>query len=96
MTNAYTFIPKPTGTPYQNVNPQGKEQYDQSTIIYDDPNTFYDGVDAFAWTDVAKPSGESQIIISPGMATGLITPPTYSTEQIINISDWTKISKPTT
>lgn len=48
-------IPKPTGTNYTNDNPQGREQYDQSSIMYDDPNIFYDGVNQSQWTDINKP-----------------------------------------
>lgn len=51
----WTNIPKPTGTNYTNVNPNGKTQYDQADLIYDDPNVFYDGVNPNEWTDVNKP-----------------------------------------
>lgn len=53
----YTNITKPTGTAYANINSQGKEQYDQSDITYDDANVFYDGVNQSQYTPVAKPSG---------------------------------------
>lgn len=51
----WTNIPKPTGTSYTNVNPAGKEQYDQVDITYDSATTFYDGANPNMWTDVAKP-----------------------------------------
>lgn len=38
------------------VNPQGKEQYDQPSLAYDDANTFYDGVNTTQWTNVTKPT----------------------------------------
>lgn len=52
---AWTNIAKPASSSYMNVNPQGKEQYDQSTLTYDDVSTFYDGVDLSQWTNIAKP-----------------------------------------
>ena len=51
----WTFVGKPTASVYTNVNPMGKEQYDQSSLTYDDANTFYDGVNAAQWTGIAKP-----------------------------------------
>lgn len=51
----WTPVPKPISSLWSTVNPQGKEQYDQSTITYDDSNTFYDGVVPNQWTAVAKP-----------------------------------------
>lgn len=59
MTNPYTYISKPVGTPYTNVNPQGLEQYDQASIQYDDSSIFYDGVNQTAYTNIAKPTGSS-------------------------------------
>ena len=53
---SWTNVAKPTGTTYTNVNPQGKEQYDQSDVIYDSATTYYDGVNTNQWTDVSKPS----------------------------------------
>lgn len=52
----WTTIAKPGPQAYTNLNPQGKEQYDQASILYDDPNVFYDGVNQMEWTDVAKPT----------------------------------------
>lgn len=57
---SWTTVPKPTGTNYTNVNPVGKEQYDQPSIMYNDPNVFYDGVNQNQWTDVAKPTSPAQ------------------------------------
>ena len=56
MPITYTNVPKPTGPAYTNLNAQGKEQYDQSSILYDDPNIFYDGVNQSQYTNVAKPA----------------------------------------
>lgn len=53
---AYTKVPKPTGLNYTNVNPSGKQQYDQANITYDDVNTFYDGINPGMYTNVAKPT----------------------------------------
>lgn len=52
---AYTFISKPVGTTYTNTNPIGKQEYDQFDIMYDDPNTFYDGIDMNQYTNIPKP-----------------------------------------
>lgn len=54
--SAWTNIPKPTTTTYTNVNPMGKEQYDQSSLTYDDANTYYDGINMAQWTSIAKPT----------------------------------------
>ncbi len=91
----WTTVPKPGAQTYTNLNPQGREQYDQPTIFYDDPNIFYDGINPSQWTDVAKPIGEGTITIMSGMATGLIMPPTYTTSHTITSSRWTKVHKPT-
>lgn len=56
MPDAYTYIPKPTSSTYTFINFQGKEMYDQSEIIYDDPNTFYDGSNPNAYTYIPKPT----------------------------------------
>ena len=55
MTN-YIDINKPSGTDYTNQNTVGKEQYDQSSIEYDDTGVFYDGMDESLYTNVSKPS----------------------------------------
>lgn len=52
----YTKIPKPTAGNYMNVNPVGKEQYDQSSITYDSANTFYDGINMTQYTKIPKAS----------------------------------------
>lgn len=43
-------------TAYTNVNPQGKQTYDQSDITYNDANVFYDSIDFNAYTYVETPS----------------------------------------
>jgi len=50
-------VPKPTGTVYTNVNPLGKQQYDDPGVMYDDPNTYYDSVNMNQYTKVTKPVG---------------------------------------
>ncbi len=57
MTDPYTYLAKPTGANYTNINAQGKEQYNQASLTYDDVNTFYDGVDQNAYIKIAKPTG---------------------------------------
>ncbi len=53
---AWNNVPKPGAQAYTNLNPVGKEQYDQFDIMYDDPNVFYDGVNPLQWSNVAKPT----------------------------------------
>ena len=91
----WTSISKPTGTPYTTINATGKEQYDQANIAYDDSGIFYDGVNTSAWANVSKPTGNNSVTITVGMATGLITQPTYSVPHYIIIDNWTRITKPT-
>lgn len=52
----WTNIPKPNNANYTSVNPIGKEQYDQTDLIYDSTATYYDGVNLGAWTNVNKPT----------------------------------------
>ena len=89
---AWNTVTKPTTSGWANTNPSGRTQYDQSNITYDDASIFYDGVDSSAWSMVTKPTNAK--LITFGMATGLITPPTYSRQQ--DASSWTKVQKPIT
>lgn len=52
---AWNNVSKPSVIGYTNVNPRGKEEYDQADIAYDDSNSYYDGVNPNQWTDVSKP-----------------------------------------
>lgn len=54
----YTKIPKPSAGIYTNLNPQGKEQYDQQSVAYDDSGTFYDGINMAQYTKVAKATAQ--------------------------------------
>jgi hypothetical protein len=56
---SWTKISKPNSSTYTNVNAQGKEQYDQPSLSYDDANTFYDGVNQSEWTNLSKPNNNS-------------------------------------
>lgn len=89
----YTNIPKPVGANYTNLNAQGREQYDQADLSYDDSSTYYDGVNQLAYTNVAKPfnSGGN---ITMGMTTGLLIPFTYSTNHSLASDPYTYIQKP--
>ncbi len=52
----WTNVAKPGAQNYTNLNPQGKEQYDQADIIYDSSTTYYDGTNPNQYTNVAKPT----------------------------------------
>lgn len=55
----YTYISKPVGTTYTNINPGGKTQYDQSDVTYDQATMYYDGVNPSEYTNIAKPTSTS-------------------------------------
>lgn len=92
--SSWTNVSKPSDSTYVKISPQGQETYDESTITFDDPNVFYDGVNALAWTDVSKPTGESQSSTLVGIATGLFMPLTKSSVMSVVESQWTKVNKP--
>lgn len=52
---AWSNVSKPGAQTYTNVNPQGKEQYDQPDLSYDSAITYYDGVNLAQWSDISKP-----------------------------------------
>lgn len=56
---AWNNVPKPGVSDWDNVNPHGKEQYDQETLTYNDATTFYDGIVPDQWTGIAKPAGSA-------------------------------------
>jgi len=60
----YTNVAKPTGAPYTTPNPQGRQTYDQAELIYNDADTFYDGVNTTAYVSVAKPTGSVYTLIA--------------------------------
>jgi len=53
---AWTNISKPSANSWTRTNPQGREQYDDPSVSYDDSGVFYDGVNQSAWTNLSKPS----------------------------------------
>lgn len=55
----YTNINKPTVTGYNNLNPVGKQTFDDAGVSYDDSATTYDGTDPILYTNVSKPVGTS-------------------------------------
>lgn len=61
---SWITIAKPSGSIWTAINGQGREQYDQSDIEYDDADTFYDGVNNSAWTNIAKPVSSTWTKIS--------------------------------
>lgn len=57
MSDAYIKINKPTGTPYNNINPPGKIPYDDPMVLYDAGNIAFDGGDGTSYIKVSKPTG---------------------------------------
>ena len=53
---AWTNINKPSANTYTNLNPTGREQYDQADITFDSSSAFYDGVNQSQWSNTAKPT----------------------------------------
>lgn len=51
----WTSVPKPSSSLWTTVTFMGKEAYDQSSITYDDSNTYYDGINPNQYTSVPKP-----------------------------------------
>ncbi len=94
MTTIYTNLTKPSGTSYTNTNTVGKQQYDQSSLTYDDSSTFYDGINQSQYTNLIKPTINVTVIVA-GTATGLLMPPTYAQNLTIGVDPYTRISKPT-
>lgn len=61
----YTNVPKPTNATYTNVNVAGgREMFDDAGVLFDDPNTFFDGTNNAAWTNVSKPTGSAYTSVS--------------------------------
>lgn len=52
----YTIIPKPSQTAYTQVTFQGKQIYDDPSVLYDEASVFYDSYNPSQYTTVAKPS----------------------------------------
>ena len=53
----YTNIAKPSGATYTQVNPVGRETYDDPTVTFDSSAIFYDGINQSLYTNISKPSG---------------------------------------
>lgn len=90
---AYTNIPKPTDSNYIGVYTQGKQNYDDPTISFDDIAVFYDSTNYSAYTTVNKPNG--YMTLTPGMTMGLLIPLTNPVNREIG-QPYVKINKPTT
>ncbi len=87
--NTYTKVTKPVGTVYSNAIPTGFERYDQSTVMYDDTGTFYDGTNYSLYTKISKPAFTTT---NAGMSMGLLMPLTRKVTT--TTSPWTKVTKP--
>jgi hypothetical protein len=88
---AWNKVTKPSSSSYTNVNPTGREQYDQINLTYDESTVFYDGVNQSAWTNVAKPTGAIDLVT--GMSMGMLVPLTSS--RTLEIDKWIDVAKPT-
>lgn len=86
---SWNKVNKPSTSNWTKLHPLGKEIYDDSMVMYDDPNVFYDAIDPNDWTKVAKPTGAT--LIEVGMAFGTLGM-TYSEQ--VDGSTWTKVPKP--
>ena len=53
---AWTNVSKPTTPTWTNTTAQGKTQYDQSDVEFNDSNIYYDTVNYLAYTRVENPS----------------------------------------
>lgn len=61
---AWSNIPKPSVSGWNQVNPQGRENYDQADIDYDSASTYYDGINPNLWSEVNKPVSSAWTNIS--------------------------------
>ena len=57
-------VSKPSTLGWTSTNPQGKEQYDQASLTYDDAGAFYDGINPNQWSDVSKPVSSAWTMVS--------------------------------
>lgn len=55
MTTAWIKIPKPTGRPWVKIPGNGKQLFDDETVLFDDMMVFFDGGDGISWVKVPKP-----------------------------------------
>lgn len=67
---SWTKVAKPSGLAWTNTNPQGKEQYDQANLTYDDLGVFYNSTALGAWTSVAKPGFFGAELVANGSFAG--------------------------
>lgn len=89
---AYTNVSKPTGSSYTRLGTQGRQEYDQADLTYDDLTVFYDSIDQVAYSLIGRPIGTA--LAKAGMSMGLLIPLTRSTAALIG-QPWVKVNKPT-
>lgn len=89
MPDAYTYVSKPTSSIYSYANPEGKQQYDQNDIAYDDPSVFYDSYNPNAYTNVSKPTSDATWDEINSTWNQMV-------QSWDEADDYTKVSKPTT
>lgn len=56
---SWTNVSKPSVASWNQVNPQGREVYDQADIDYDSSATYYDGLNPNQWTNQSKPTSST-------------------------------------
>jgi len=62
---AWNNVTKPSTLSWTPVNTPGKQSYDEATVMYDDPNTYYDSVNPAMYTNIAKPTTPSSWVSIP-------------------------------
>ena len=92
MPAPYTDVAKPTGASYTNVNALGKEGFDDASVSFDSADTFFDGGNGTAWTNVSKPLPPGYDIAWSAATTSWAE--AYYTWDTTDINEYTNVSKP--
>lgn len=88
--NPYTFIAKPGTSNYTNIDTQGKQQYDEPDIVFDQATVFYDSINLSQYTNITKPGPLSVTWQQETISWSSASFPWQG-----NVQTYTLISKPT-